>query len=172
MAKERFKVLLVDDEKDFVDRLSERLKLRDLDADIAYNGEEALQALSRGDHGVMVLDLRMPGIDGLEVLRRVRREHPELRVVILTGHGTEYDAEEAKRLGAFEYMHKPVNIDELDSTLRRAWRSLGRMRDNVDCALMAAAFGECGLFDYADEVMRELDPEQKADAKKKEAGGT
>jgi DNA-binding NtrC family response regulator len=156
MTQEKIKVLLVDDEKEFVESLSERLQLRDLDADIAYNGEEALKALSEGEPDVMVLDLRMPGIDGMEVLRKVSKSHPELRVVILTGHGTEKDEAEAKQLGAFEYMQKPVDIDDLDSTLRRAWKSLKQMKEHVDQAWMAAAYSEAGQSEYAADLMDEL----------------
>lgn len=156
MTKERFKVLLVDDEKEFVESLSERLQLRNLDADIAYNGEEALEALAHGEHNVMVLDLRMPGIDGMEVLRRVRQTNPDMRVVILTGHGTDRDEAEALKLGAFEYMQKPVDIDKLDSTLHRAWQSFKDAVDYVDHAWMAAAYSTAGQQDMAREIMDEL----------------
>ena len=156
MSKERFKVLLVDDEKEFVESLSERLQLRNLDADVAYDGEEALQSLAEGkEPDVMVLDLRMPGIDGMEVLRQVRRNHPEMRVVILTGHDTSEDVQEAKKLGAFEYMEKPVEIEKLDSTLRRAWKSLKQMKERIDSAWMAAGYSNAGQPGYAAEVMRD-----------------
>jgi DNA-binding NtrC family response regulator len=161
MSKERFKVLLVDDEREFVESLSERLQLRNLDAEVAYDGEQALQALAQGNEpDVMVLDLRMPGIDGIEVLRKVRKNHPEMRVVILTGHGTSQDEQEAKQLGAFEYMEKPVEIEHLDSTLRRAWRSLKQMKERVDYAWMAAGYSEAGQPGYAAEVMQELEKKQ------------
>jgi DNA-binding NtrC family response regulator len=157
MAKEKFKVLLVDDEKEFVESLSERLQLRNLDAEVVYDGEQALEALAHGEPDVMVLDLRMPGIDGMEVLRRVRKTHPHMRIVILTGHGTDKDEKEAKELGAFEYMQKPVDIDQLDSTLRRAWNSLKKMKERMDTAWMAAAFSEAGQTDYAAKVMEDLE---------------
>ncbi len=164
MTKERMKVLLVDDEQEFVESLSERLQLRNLDADVVYDGEQALEALSQNKPDVMVLDLRMPGIDGMEVLRRVSKEHPEMRVVILTGHGTDKDEQEARKLGAFEYMQKPVDIEKLDSTLHRAWRSLKKLQENVDHTWMAAAFSEAGQQDYAVEIMDELrEGDQKKD---------
>ncbi|MFP4168411.1 MAG: response regulator [Desulfonatronovibrionaceae bacterium] len=164
MSKEKFKVLLVDDEKEFVESLSERLQLRNLDAEVAYDGEQALQALAEGkEPDVMVLDLRMPGIDGIDVLRRVRKTHPEMRVVILTGHGTSKDEEAAKQLGAFEYMEKPVEIEHLDSTLRRAWRSLKQMKERVDQAWMATSFAEAGQSDYAAEMMHELEKKHRSE---------
>ena len=161
MAKEKFKVLLVDDEKEFVESLSERLQLRNLDAEVVYDGEQALDALAHGsDPDVMVLDLRMPGVDGMEVLRRVRKTHPNMRVVILTGHGTDKDELEAKHLGAFDYLEKPVDIEHLDSTLRRAWRSLKQMKERMDHAWMACAFSEAGQPDYALKVMEELEKKE------------
>lgn len=161
MAKEKMKVLVVDDERDFADGLSERLQLRELDADVAYGGEEALKALSEGGHDVMVLDLRMPGIDGMEVLRRVRETSPQTRVVILTGHGSEKDMEEARRLGAFEYMEKPVQIDRLNSTLHSAWESVKRIKKHVENVWMAAAFSQAGANDFAAEMLEELDESKK-----------
>lgn len=164
MAKERFKVLLVDDEQEFVESLSERLRLRDLDAEVVYDGEQALQALARGDEpDVMVLDLRMPGIDGMEVLRRVSKTHPHLRVVILTGHGTALDKKEAEELGAFEYMQKPVDIEQLDSTLRRAWKSLKKMKERMDQAWMASTFAQAGQQDYAADIVEKMKKKDEED---------
>jgi CheY-like chemotaxis protein len=112
------RILLVDDEKDFVDTLSQRMEMRDLSADIALNGEQALEALDKESPDVMVLDLRMPGVDGMEVLRRVKKEHPKVQVIMLTGQGSEKDELEARRLGAFDYLEKPVDIDALVSRIR------------------------------------------------------
>jgi CheY-like chemotaxis protein len=115
------KVLLVDDEKDFVHTLSERLKTRDLASSIAYDGEQALSMLEDDAPDVMVLDLMMPGIDGIEVLRRVKREHPHVEVIILTGHGSEHEKNLAEELGAFAYLQKPANVDELARVMREAY---------------------------------------------------
>ncbi|MBN2244008.1 MAG: response regulator [Acidobacteria bacterium] len=114
------KVLLVDDEKDFVTTLSERLEMRDLEPAVVYSGEEALNLLEEEAPEVMVLDLRMPGIDGIEVLRKVRSEYPDVAVIILTGHGTDRDRELCLSLGAFAYLEKPVDIDQLAGTMKRA----------------------------------------------------
>lgn len=117
-----FKVLMVDDEEDFVRTLAERMKMRDLDSDVALNGEEALQIVEGQIPDVMVLDLKMPGIDGMEVLRRVRKSYPEVQVVVLTGHGSDKDEDEAHRLGAFAYLRKPVEIETLIRTLKGAYK--------------------------------------------------
>jgi two-component system response regulator CpxR len=116
------KVLLVDDEKDFVHVLSERLKARSFESAIAYNGEEALSILETDEPDVMVLDLKMPGVDGIEVLRQVRKSHPDTQVIILTGHGGEREEAMARELGAFAYLHKPVDIEVLAKTMKEAYR--------------------------------------------------
>jgi CheY-like chemotaxis protein len=120
------KILLVDDEREFVHTLSERLQTRNLDAAVVYDGEEALSFVASDEPEVMVLDLKMPGIDGIEVLRRVKRDHPVVEVIILTGHGSRKEEAEAKRLGAFAYLRKPVDIDLLTKTMKEAYRKIGR----------------------------------------------
>ncbi|HTY25485.1 MAG TPA: response regulator [Desulfomonilaceae bacterium] len=144
-----FKVLMVDDEEDFVKTLSERMKMRDLDSDVALDGEQALQRVEDDIPDVMVLDLKMPGIDGLEVLRRVRKAYPQIQVIILTGHGSEKDEAEARRLGAFEYLQKPVDIEKLLHTLRQAYKK------KLESAMAAAAFAEEGEFQTAKEIFDE-----------------
>jgi DNA-binding NtrC family response regulator len=114
------RVLLVDDEREFVQTLSERLGMRDIGSATAFDGESALALLREDEPEVMLLDLRMPGIDGMEVLKRVKAEHPEIEVVILTGHGTDVDRKKCMELGAFAYLEKPVDIDVLSETLKRA----------------------------------------------------
>jgi len=144
-----FKVLMVDDEEDFVTTLSERMKMREVDSEVALDGEQALQRVEDEIPDVMVLDLKMPGIDGLEVLRRVRKAYPQIPVVILTGHGSEKDEAEARRLGAFDYLQKPVDIEKLVKILRKAYKS------KVENTMAAAAFAEAGEFGTAKEIVSE-----------------
>lgn len=146
---QEFKVLMVDDEEDFVKTLAERLEMRDLAPDVALNGEQALQQVEVDVPDVMVLDLKMPGIDGMEVLRRVRKAYPQVQVVILTGHGSEKDEAEAKRLGAYAYLQKPVDMESLIKVLRSAYKK--KMEDSM----VAAAFAEEGEFNTAKEIMDE-----------------
>lgn len=113
-------VLLVDDEDDFVTTLAERLELRGFDAQVANDGEAALASVLRAAPQVMVLDLKMPGMSGLEVLRRSLAEAPDIRVIMLTGHGSETDRDEAMRIGAYSYLQKPVDIDSLTSLINEA----------------------------------------------------
>jgi len=122
------KILLVDDEKDFVHTLSERLQTRNLGSAIAYNGEEALAIIESDEPEVVVLDLQMPGIQGIEVLRRVKKGHPRTEVIILTGHGSDKEAEVAAELGAFAYLRKPVDIKVLSEKMREAYAKLRAAR--------------------------------------------
>jgi DNA-binding NtrC family response regulator len=100
--------------------MAERMEMREVGSDVALDGEQALQMLEDDVPDVMVLDLRMPGIDGMEVLRRVKKMYPQLEVIIMTGHGSDKDEAEARRLGAFDYLQKPVDINELMEVVRRA----------------------------------------------------
>jgi DNA-binding NtrC family response regulator len=125
--------------------------MRKLDSEIALNGTQALKKVGDDVPDVMVLDLRMPGIDGMEVLRRVKKTYPEVEVIILTGHGSEKDEEEARRLGAFEYLNKPVDIDHLIKTMKKAYRK------KVEDAMVAATFAEAGDFKTAQEIIDEDD---------------
>jgi len=152
---EKFKVLLVDDEEDFVKSLSERLEMRDLESNVALNGKQALASMKADEPGVMVLDLKMPGMDGMEVLRRVREAYPNVQVIILTGHGTDKDEEEAKRLGAFAYLQKPVEMDRLVDTLRKAHKKFKSIKHGLDTALMAASMAQAGEVEMARKMMKE-----------------
>ena len=120
MNTSAWNILLVDDEVEFVSTLAERLELRGINARVAYDGESALKAVAENEPQVMVLDVMMPGIKGLEVLQRVREEHPKVRVILLTGQGKTRDGIEGMRYGAFAYMMKPLDLEELIRTLREA----------------------------------------------------
>lgn len=114
------RILLVDDEREFVQTLSERLLIRDMGSTIAYDGKSALEMAREDEPDVMILDLRMPGIDGIEVLRRIKETQPKIEVIIVTGHGSEEDRKTCMELGAFGYLQKPVDIDLLSETIKGA----------------------------------------------------
>jgi CheY-like chemotaxis protein len=114
------RVLLVDDEREFAQTLSERLQMRDVGSAVAYDGESALRMVKDDEPDVMILDLKMPGIDGIEVLRRVKNTNPHVEVIILTGHGSDEDCKTCMELGAFAYLQKPVDIEALSETLKKA----------------------------------------------------
>ncbi|MBU2513976.1 response regulator [bacterium] len=117
----QIKLLLVDDEEELVKTLSERMTMRDFGTDIALNGEEALKIVDNEVPDVMVLDLKMPGIDGMEVLKRIKKHYPEIQVIILTGHGSDKDEQDSMELGAFAYLTKPVNINLLVAKIKEAY---------------------------------------------------
>ena len=107
-------VLLVDDEVPFVEAMTRRLTKRDLDIVTAYSGEEALKRLEEHDRiEVVILDVKMPGIDGIEALTEIRKRHPLVEVVMLTGHATVESAIEGMKQGAFDYLMKPCDINHL-----------------------------------------------------------
>jgi DNA-binding NtrC family response regulator len=163
----KIKLLLVDDEEDYVKTMAERMEMRDVGSRVALSGEEALQMVEEDAPDVMVLDLRMPGINGMEVLERVKREHPHVQVIILTGHGSDNEEKEARRLGAFQYLQKPADTSDLLTTVRSAWRKgldfLKDSRDGFERTMAAAAMAEGGAPEMAREKMRESEP-SRADA--------
>lgn len=115
------KILLVDDEQEYVLTLSERLQVRDMPSHVVYNGEQALSLVQDEEPDVIVLDLMMPGIPGIDVLRRLKKDHPNVEVIILTGHGSTKDEALARELGAFAYLQKPTEIDKLAETMKAAY---------------------------------------------------
>ena len=114
------KLLLVDDEREFVQTLSERLMMRDMGSAVAYDGESALKLINEDEPDVIIVDLKMPGINGLEVLQKVKETRPLIEVIILTGHGNEEDRKLCMELGAFAYLQKPLDINLLSETIREA----------------------------------------------------
>jgi len=126
-VSESMKVLLVDDEDDFRELLGKRLVKRGLAVNTAGSGQAGLDLAQDGSFDVVVLDVKMPGMDGLEVLRRLRKVAPDTEVILLTGHANMEVAVEGMDLGAFDYLMKPVAINELlykiqDATARRRLR--------------------------------------------------
>jgi DNA-binding NtrC family response regulator len=106
-------VLLVDDEVPFVETMTKRLSKRQLMVLPAYTGREALEKLEKNAVDVVILDVKMPGMDGIETLREIKKTHPLVEVIMLTGHATVETAVEGMRLGAFDYLMKPCEIEEL-----------------------------------------------------------
>ena len=137
-GKKAIKVLLVDDEVEFVTTLAERLRLRDLKVDSVFDGAQALTYIAKVEPDVIVLDLKMPGLHGIEVLREIKKTRPKVQVIILTGHGTDQDEAEARKLGGFDFLRKPAEIDLLVRKIKEAFQ------EKVERFMMAAAFAEGG----------------------------
>lgn len=122
----KIRVLLVDEQKELVSAIAERLQIRGIDARISLNGESALKMVCDQEPQVMVLDLRIPGIKGLELLMRLKKSHPDLQVIVTTWCGSQRDREAAMGLGAFKYFPKPVDFNELIKTLKLAYETVNR----------------------------------------------
>jgi DNA-binding NtrC family response regulator len=120
------RLLLVDDEVEFLEPMEARLKRRKIACTTAQSGALAVDLLARQEFDCAVVDVKMPGMDGLDLLRRMRREHPELPVILLTGHASVELGVQGMELGAFEYLMKPIDLDELLDTVRRAAEAGGR----------------------------------------------
>ena len=120
-----YRVLLVDDEEEFVSALSERLELRGIEVDSALNGEDALAIMVEKTFEVVILDVMMPGLGGLEVLKQIKSAYPNTQVILLTGHGATKEGIEGMRLGAFDYLMKPVDIEEMLEKMKEAARTVG-----------------------------------------------
>ncbi len=116
----KLRVLFVDDEEELVSAVVERLEIRGVAARGVTTGVDALHLIDSDEFDVVVVDVKMPGLGGLGLIRRIKAKRPGLQVVLLSGHASAEDAEEGMRLGAVDYLMKPVNIDTLVDILRRA----------------------------------------------------
>ena len=114
------KILLVDDEQEFVAALAERLELRGYQVEAVNSGEEALQAVEAAPPKAVVLDVKMPGLSGLEVLKSIKAQFPSMPVLLLTGYGSTEDGMKGMRFGAYDYLMKPLNIEDLIKKIHEA----------------------------------------------------
>lgn len=148
----KMKVLLVDDEIEFVNALSNRLGMRGIKTDVVYDGQQALDYVAEREPDVIVLDLEMPKVHGLDVLRKLSKTNPNIQVVILTAFGTKIREQEAKKLKAFDFLNKPVDLETLADRIRGAYRF------KVEKTMAAVAFAEAGEFDTAKEIAKDAKP--------------
>jgi len=122
---DKIKVLMVDDEEQFRATTSRILTRRGYHTTVAGSGEEAIGIMEKDPHDVVILDIKMPGMDGHEALARIKAIRPEAQVIMLTGHGTKDSAKESLKQEAFDYLNKPCDVDLLDTRIREAF-SAGR----------------------------------------------
>ena len=108
-----YRVLLIDDEEEYAGTLAERLELRGISTQVVLDGDEGLAVIERDPPDIVLLDVMMPGIGGLETLRQIKGGHPRVQVLLLTGRGSTREGIEGMRLGAFDYLMKPIQIEEL-----------------------------------------------------------
>ena len=114
------KILIVDDEQEYRDILTERMEGRDFEVDKAENGLDALEKLEGSTYDAIILDMMMPGMDGLETLKRIREKHPDMQVILLTGHATIPKGVNAIKLGALDFLEKPAEIETLTAKIKEA----------------------------------------------------
>lgn len=120
------RLLIVDDEVGFVNILAKRLSRRNMEVTSAYTGTEAIQILRKKDFDVAVLDLKMEEMDGIEVLKIFKKMDPKMVVIMLTGHGSEQAAREGIEFGAFDYLTKPCELEDLLAKIREAYQERNR----------------------------------------------
>ncbi len=121
--KKQIKLLMVDDEEKFLSTAAKRLGRRDFDVTTATEGNQAIRAAKKGKFDLAILDLRMPGMDGMELLQILKKKHKFLEVIILTGYASIDSAVEATKLGAFSYLEKPYNFEKLLEVLKEAYEA-------------------------------------------------
>ncbi len=116
------KILLVDDEVAFANNIAKLISKRGYEVITVYNGESAIQAIEENEFDVIVLDLKMPGLDGLATLKQIKKKRPNVEVIILTGHGSMDSGIDGIQLGAFDFIMKPVRFDDLHEIIRQAFQ--------------------------------------------------
>ena len=131
MIKIPAKVLIVDDEKDFVEMFSLRLETQGEKVSTAYSGKEALEVLCHVSIDVVILDIRMPGMDGIDTLKQIKTLYPIVEVILLTGHGSTQTAVEGMKLGAFDYLMKPADFEEIKLKLESARKRKDEQEERI-----------------------------------------
>ncbi len=116
----KYKVLFIDDEEELVTTLVERLEYRGVDADFALSGSEAIEKMRESAYDVVVLDLKMPGMSGAEVMKIIKREYPQLPVLLITGQGSLEEEQEERPEGAYDYLEKPIDLKDLIEKMQEA----------------------------------------------------
>lgn len=127
----KIRVLLVDDEKDFVESLAERLELRDFNVSTALNGTDALNLIKENEYDVIVIDVKMPGKDGIETLTEIKNINQLPQVIMLTGHATVETAIQGMKMGAYDYIMKPTVTDDLIKLINKAYTIVEEQRDRI-----------------------------------------
>lgn len=125
------RILIVDDEKEFVDSLAERLSMRDYDVTTSLSGEEATEKVKGFNFDVVILDVAMPGMDGIATLREIKKMKPLTEVLMLTGNATVETAVEGMKLGALDYVLKPCEIEELASKINRGYDRKAEQEERI-----------------------------------------
>ncbi len=145
---EPFSVLLVDDDRDFLDTLVERLRMREIKVDGVYSGEAALEYLDKKQVDVVVLEVRMPEMSGIETLKGIKKRNTLIEVIMLTGHANMEVAIESMELGAFDYLLKPIEIDALLYKIQDAFQKKSIQEKKIE--YRKKAMGKCNIENDSD----------------------
>ncbi len=160
---DKIRLLIVDDEIKFLNSIAKRLELRGFEVAKASNGQQAVDIARKEKFDLALLDLKMPGMDGSEVLRILKKEHKFIEIIILTGHGSLESAVECTKLGAYGYLPKPYELDNLLEILKEAYQSRLKKKFEFDQSrmekIMSIATGSSALGIL--RALRELDDEEK-----------
>ena len=143
-------IMLVDDEVAFVDATAKRLNQRNIETLLTYSGEECLEALKAHQNiDVIVLDVKMPGMDGIETLQEIKISYPLIEVIMLTGHATVDSAIDGMKLGAYDFLKKPCDIEELVKKVKEATRKKRVQEKKIEEAKKQETLAKYGPFYYA-----------------------
>jgi DNA-binding NtrC family response regulator len=145
---EPFSVLLVDDDRDFLDTLVERLRMRHIKVDGVYSGEAALEYIDKKQVDVVVLEVHMPEMSGIETLKGIKKRNTLIEVIMLTGHANLEVAIESMELGAFDYLLKPIEIDALLYKIQDAFQKKTIQEKKID--YRKKAMGKCNIENDSD----------------------
>lgn len=160
---DKIRLLIVDDEEEFLESIAKRLEMRDFDVTTASRGAQAVEIARKEKFDLALLDLKMPGMDGKQVLEILKNEHKYLEVIILTGHGSVDSAIDCTKLGAFGYLPKPYELEKLLDTLRDAYHARMQKKFRADQArlekITRLATGDSALSIL--RQLKEMDDEEK-----------
>ena len=132
MEKEKINLLIVDDEEEFLNSITRSLELRDFNVVAVNRGEKAIEAAQNSPFDIALVDLKMPGISGEETLKLLKEQHKWMEVVILTGHGAVDSAVECTKSGAYSYLQKPCELDQLLEALKDAYKKKVMNRKKIE----------------------------------------
>ena len=155
MAENKINLLIVDDEEQFLSSIKKRLEVREFDVVAVNRGEKAIEAARNNPFDIALVDLKMPGIDGEETLKALKREHKWMEIVILTGHGSIKSALECTKCGAYGYLQKPCELDELLEVLKDAYQKKVMNKKNIEEKKMQELL-RISLVNSPREILRKL----------------
>lgn len=155
MAENKINILIVDDEEELLNSIKKTLEVREFNVTAVNRGEKAIQAARENPIDIALVDLKMPGLDGEETLKELKKEHKWMEIVILTGHGSVNSAVECTKSGAYKYLQKPCELDELLEALKDAYQKRVMNKNHIEEKKMNEML-EISISNSPREIMRRL----------------